>query len=57
MMLKDSQRTNCMDSDPGTMKVFINRCDAKSLTQKWELGFVNRTMTDNWDKYGVKLVP
>jgi hypothetical protein len=56
MMLQDSTRINCMDSDPETKKVFMNKCDAQSKSQKWDVGFVNRTMTDNWEKYGAKIM-
>jgi hypothetical protein len=55
-MQHDSQRIYCMDCDPITKKVFMNKCDAQSTSQKWDLGFVNRTMTDNWEKYGAKII-
>jgi hypothetical protein len=46
-----------MDYDPVGLAVFLSPCNETNLNQKWEWGFVNRTMTDNWVNYGMKLMP
>jgi hypothetical protein len=56
MLTKDSMGLHCMDCDPADKKVFLSECDVTNLNQKWEWGFVNRTMTDNWEKYGIKIM-
>jgi hypothetical protein len=57
MLTTDSTILRCMDYDPVGLAVFLSRCNETNLNQKWEWGLVNRTMTDNWVNYGMKLMP
>jgi hypothetical protein len=48
-MLYYADMTRCLDADPETKKVFVNKCDAQNPNQQWSWGFVNKTLIDGWD--------
>jgi hypothetical protein len=56
MLLQDKAGTTCLDCDPTSKALFMNTCNKTSMNQKWEWGFVNETMLDNWETSGRKLM-
>jgi Ricin-type beta-trefoil lectin domain len=56
LIYKDKAGTICMDSNTHKKEIFINRCDETKINQKWEWGFVNDTMMDDWLANGTPLL-
>jgi inorganic pyrophosphatase len=56
MILKDKAGTVCLDCNPETRDLFVDRCDKTNKNQKWEWGFVNQTMMNDWEKSGAKIL-
>ncbi|XP_047353132.1 N-acetylgalactosaminyltransferase 6-like isoform X2 [Vespa velutina] len=45
----------CLDTDPGSKKVYVTACDQSSPTQKWRIENVNMKAINNWENVGPKL--
>jgi polypeptide N-acetylgalactosaminyltransferase len=56
MLWNDVNGDFCMECSPIKQTLFLNRCNASNVFQKWEWGALNRTMLDNWETMGNKLV-
>jgi hypothetical protein len=56
MILHDKTEKMCLDCDPATKALFMNNCNRTNMNQKWEWGFVNKTMLENWETNGRKLL-
>lgn len=52
-------RGECLDMDEMKVEagaVFIAKCDEKSLSQKWNWGFINETALANWSSFGTEII-
>lgn len=52
-------RDECLDMDAtksDTDAVFLSKCDANSLSQKWNWGFFNETALQGWTKFGTNII-
>jgi hypothetical protein len=56
MIVKDLNRTLCMECKPSDQTLFINNCNNTNKFQKWEWGLKNQTMFDNWLTNGDKIL-
>ncbi|XP_043494953.1 N-acetylgalactosaminyltransferase 6-like [Polistes fuscatus] len=45
----------CLDTDPGSKRVYVTACDQSSPTQKWRIENVNMKAINNWENVGPKL--
>lgn len=39
----------CLECNPKTLKLYINKCDAKNPNMLWKFGKVNETALANFD--------
>ncbi|XP_049792102.1 N-acetylgalactosaminyltransferase 6-like isoform X1 [Schistocerca nitens] len=42
----------CLDCDPGSLKMYVTKCDGASLTQKWRFENIDFKALANWDNVG-----
>jgi hypothetical protein len=54
MLVHDLKRTMCLECDVVAQTVYINNCNVTNLFQKWEWGFTNQTMLENWNESGAR---
>lgn len=53
--LQHGYSSRCLDTDPGSKRVFVTACDKSSPTQKWRIEQVNMKAINNWENIGPKL--
>lgn len=44
----------CLDLNPVSQKLFVNKCIKSNENMKWEFGFVNVTALNNYENMGAK---
>ena len=49
-LLHGTGNPRCLDCDVKRSKIFLRQCDAKSLTQKWNISKVNKDALAKWNK-------
>lgn len=47
---------NCIDMDPKFKTVFVSKCNSLKNSQKWNWGFTNETMLNNWTQFGKEII-
>lgn len=46
----------CLDCNPITKEMFVNKCNAANRNMLWEFGTYNRTALEHFDQNGAKSV-